>query len=227
MEQTKNNERKIYLDVLRILACFLVIACHTTSWGFDQKAINLNWFLSTGWYIITKTAVPIFFMISGALYLNKDYSYKQILEKILKRILIPLLIFSALIYFRKNTEISFQNLKSFIWAFLNCKILDYYWFLYTLIGLYIMTPFLRKMIKNLNNKDYMIFFGIWFVLQGIIPILENYTKLQVTNNFAIQITEGYICYYILGHYIFNTMNISKNKKYLISIAMVLFFMFII
>lgn len=212
MEDVQKNRREIYIDLLRILACFLVVVCHTNGWGFDKQIINANWFLSVGWYLISKTAVPVFFMISGALLLKKDYTYKQIVKKIIVRILIPLIIFSAVIYFKKSPIISYQNIKSFIWAFLTCNILQYYWFLYSLIALYIMTPFLRKMIKNFEYKDYIIFISIWILIQGIIPILEHYTKFKVTNNFAIQIVQGYLGYYILGYFLFNIFDIKKNKS---------------
>lgn len=74
----KPKDRNLTLDILRIIACFLVIVCHTNPWGFVMSNFNLPWFVSIGIYLISKTAVPIFFMISGFLNLRNDYTYKEI-----------------------------------------------------------------------------------------------------------------------------------------------------
>ena len=143
------KKKNITIEILRIIACFFVIVCHTYGWGFDKKIFDLTWFLSVAIYLISKTAVPIFFMISGALYLKKDYSYKEMFRKIIFRILVPLILFSALLYFKENRECSLTNLIKFFNKLLAGKILEHYWFLYTLIGLYLAIPFIRKMILNL------------------------------------------------------------------------------
>ena len=140
--------RNITLDILRIIACFLVIVCHTYTWGFNKEEYNFVWFLSVAICLVSKTAVPIFFMISGYLNLKKDYTYKEIIKKTFTRILIPLLLFSALIYFKNHREISIENFYEFIIAFLQEDIMQHYWFLYALIGMYLITPIIRKMLKN-------------------------------------------------------------------------------
>ena len=52
--------RNITLDILRIIACYLVIVCHTYTLGFNKTEYNITWFLSVVIYLISKTAVPIF-----------------------------------------------------------------------------------------------------------------------------------------------------------------------
>ena len=211
----KVKQKSLVIEILRIIACFLVIICHTNSWSFDKNVINTGWFCGVAIYLISKTAVPIFFMISGALYLRKDYSYKEMLVKILKRILLPLALFSALIYFKNNRQISVLNLVNFLNAFLKGNILQYYWFLYTLMGLYAITPFIRKMILNFKNKDYIMLFLIWIVFSGILPIIQNYANISISTSFQIPLVTGYICYYILGYYMLNYLCINRKKKCLI------------
>ena len=48
----ENSRRKIYLDILRIIACFLVLLCHTISFTYNSKLIEDNWFISNSLYYI-------------------------------------------------------------------------------------------------------------------------------------------------------------------------------
>ena len=207
----KPKDRNLTLDILRIIACFLVIVCHTNPWGFVMSNFNLPWFVSIGIYLISKTAVPIFFMISGFLNLRNDYTYKEILKKTITRLVIPLTIFSIIVYAIDNSSISFYNIGKFFMFFLQENISISYWFLYELIGLYLVTPLIKKMIKNFEEKDYKYLIIIWIFSQCIMPIIGKILKININNR--IPIVTGYVGYYILGYYIFSKP-INKNIKYL-------------
>ena len=214
----ENNKRKIYLDILRIIACFLVLLCHTISFTYNSKVIEENWFISNALYYISKIAVPIFFMVSGALMLRKDIDYRQIAKKIFFRLLIPLLVISIIIYFKRTPIFNLENIINFVKEFLNAEILLPLWFLYSLIGMYICTPFLRKMVKNMEDKDFKILFAIWIIATGIIPIISYYTQIKITNYFIIPIIGRYIPYYLLGYYMFERNAIKTTKKGLILVS---------
>lgn len=76
METVKSRET--FLDLLRIIACFLVIVNHTNSVIFlGSSPDSLDWYVSLTYFFISKIAVPIFFMISGYLLLKKEDNYKK------------------------------------------------------------------------------------------------------------------------------------------------------
>lgn len=208
----KLTNRNITLDILRIIACFLVIVCHTYTLGFNKTNYNMSWFISVAIYLISKTAVPIFFMISGFLNLRKDYTYKETFKKTIMRLLIPLLLFSALIYFKSHRKISVENFYNFVVAFLQEDIMQHYWFLYALIGMYLVTPIIRKMIKNFEEKDYKYFIILWVISLCILPLMKKFLHIDIINR--IPLITGYIGYYILGYYIFNK-KLTKNRKWLL------------
>ena len=212
MEEKKEG-RKIYLDILRILACYLVLLCHTVGFVYDKSNISGgNWFPGVTLYYISKIAVPIFFMISGALMLKKDRSYKEIFKKILFRFLIPLLLVSMVVYFKRTPTLSLDNIYNFFKEFLNEEILLPLWFLYSIIGMYICTPILRKLVKNMEKKDYIFLFVIYSIFSGILPIFSHYTNLKITNYLIIPIIGRYIPYYVLGYYMFEKDGIKTSKK---------------
>ena len=68
----KNGTYYMYLDILRIIACFLVIVNHTDSRVFLRTSPSETWFLGLTYFFICKAAVPLFLMISGVLLLRKN-----------------------------------------------------------------------------------------------------------------------------------------------------------
>ena len=80
----KNVDNKImYIDILRIIACFMVIVNHSVGLCLNHKT-----FLSSTFYCLSfsicKIGVPIFLMITGALILDKDYSYPKVFKCIIR-----------------------------------------------------------------------------------------------------------------------------------------------
>ena len=74
------KNRRISLEILRIISCFFVIVSHTNGYLLDEISKGEGmWFLAIAYHILSKIAVPVFFMISGALYLNKEHSYKEMI----------------------------------------------------------------------------------------------------------------------------------------------------
>ena len=54
-----------FIDILRIVACFLVIVNHTITTVFYGAEPSRGWFISVIWFYISKLSVPVFVMITG------------------------------------------------------------------------------------------------------------------------------------------------------------------
>lgn len=172
-----NKSREIYIDVLRIIACLMVIFNHSNERGFyrileaEPGGYAFVWHLF--WAIACKPAVPIFFMISGSMLLRKEESILDTYKRI-PRILIDLVLFSFL-YF--GIEI---KLDGGIFSFkgtLNAILRNGFWhlgYLYAYIAFITTLPFLRKMVKGLDEKSALYMLVVAAVLMGIVPIMEYY-----------------------------------------------------
>ena len=70
-------------------------------------------------------------------------------------------------------------------------------FIYALIGVYLITPIIRKWIKNASQKEILYFLIIWiFTLMLAIPGLKIYfPKIDFTY------FSGFIGYFVLGYYL--------------------------
>ena len=104
MDEKKKKEKsyKIYLEMIRVLACYMVIFNHTEDNGFwlymfQDSHKPIYWiyhFIS----VFVKANVPLFLMVSGAVLLKKEESLKIIYTKRIPKILAALIVFSFISY---------------------------------------------------------------------------------------------------------------------------------
>ena len=92
----KKRTRYYWIDIIKIIACFMVVVNHTGGFIFtfldNNSFFKYNLFYSIC-FAVSKIGVPLFIMVSGYLLLGKDYSYKDVLVKI-KRVVVPLVVIS-------------------------------------------------------------------------------------------------------------------------------------
>lgn len=80
-----NSKRLIHLDLLRIIAMWLIIYNHTGTSGdmfFSIARDSKLYLLYILLPIVTRINVPIFFMISGALLLDRKETIKDVLKNV-------------------------------------------------------------------------------------------------------------------------------------------------
>lgn len=207
-----NDKRIEYIDLLRIIACFLVIVNHTNSTIFQNSTPYVpQWWYSISFFLLSRIAVPIFIMITGATVLNKQEDYKKSFKRVLRAVLV-LILFSLIYYCRKTLRNDNFSLKDFFLQIYNKPITNAYWYMYLYIGILIMIPFIRKMVKDMKKKDFFVFFIISLFINSTWPIFTHYQPaLAFNSNFDMPLFESYICYLLLGYYLFNYSNKSRGK----------------
>lgn len=174
------------IDILKGIACILVIINHTSSYLLTNE--NYLSFYKIE-FVLCRIAVPIFIMCTGYLMCTKELKGKDVLKKILK-VFIPLFFLSALIYFLQYKTIDFLFLQNFIAK----PIIEPYWYIYMLVGLYIIMPFLNYITKNASTQEHI--FLISIIL--IIPALLKIFSLDVSTYWSLAIPTYSIGYYLMG-----------------------------
>lgn len=173
IKQTKLN-RVVHLDLLRLVAIFLVIFNHTGDRGYTlfinmiDSPISLFYMAFS---VFCKIAVPLFFMISGALLLKKEESLKHILLKRVLRIATILFLVSIPYYYwlHKDNGIGILDFLKWIYSESATTAL---WYLYNYLSFLLMLPFLRSMVKNMKQKDFVYLLCGYLVFIGILPCME-------------------------------------------------------
>ena len=81
MEHTEKNHIA-YLEVLRLVACILVVGVHVSAFNLEQVPVeSLNFKVMNGLDCLSILGVPLFVMISGALFLAPSYDVTVIQRK--------------------------------------------------------------------------------------------------------------------------------------------------
>lgn len=209
-----------YLSVLKCIGMFSVICIHTfctpfSYWSEQYSSIGmfLSYFLTNG---LRAWAVPIFVMVSGSLFLDKsrEISFSKLYGKYLLRLVFTLLTFGMIFALMERVF----NARTFSINMILLALLDVYtgnlwdhlWFVYMIIGLYIITPFLKTYIEKANENDIKYLLAVLFIFDCIVPFFNSITKVKF--GFYIPVSSIWLFYYFLGYalrfeiiYINNTM----------------------
>ena len=132
------SKHLLYIDIIRIVAILLVILLHCSgNYIHDVSVKGFNFIVLNFFDSISRIGVPLFFMISGAYFLNNknDVTIKSLFKKNIFKVLLVLVISSFAIEFTKYL-LSVDNIT--LKAFIKNVVLgdNILWFFYTLIGLY-------------------------------------------------------------------------------------------
>ena len=154
-------------DLLRITALFLVILLHVAASAFGH--FHDAWEITTFYGSLSRVCIPLFFMLSGALLLNKTETIKLFFMKRAGKIIVPTLFWSfAYLFYRKYVT---GPINSSVDPAQILKGPTYYhlWFMYAIITLYIATPLLR--VFNLHATRELKWYVVtcWFLAYSVIP----------------------------------------------------------
>ena len=212
------QQRKTYIDALRIVAILGVLYNHTNRRGYCLYAISgarscQDFYI--GIATLAATAVPIFFMISGALLLPKKESLKELFQKRILRMGLVLLVFSGIQYVLLMLEgRAALSGKVVAQAILQDGMIPSYWFLYAYIAYLLILPILRKVAEVMSKQDYIYLFALMLLVEGFLPMVLNLAGIGGTNYFfSIPFLNQIIIYPLLGYYLEQYMKESYyNKK---------------
>ncbi|MEZ5012913.1 MAG: acyltransferase family protein [Chitinophagales bacterium] len=213
------NKRAVHFDLVRFIATFIVVELHvSTPWLWrDQDMHSGFWITCLFFDTLGRMGVPIFLMISGALLLNKQESYSSFFKKRFTRVFIPLVFWTIVYEIRilanhhyLNGSIDWSQWRTLLKNPLEGPVYDHLWFLYMIIGMYLVTPFLRKVIPVLGRKDLIYLLCLWIFSNILLPLLYNYTDFRL--GFAIPVLSAYLGFYVLGYYIMHYQFSAKQIR---------------
>lgn len=207
------QNRKAYLDFLRIISIYMVLFNHTNTKGFVLFIIAgdspLRFFYLCN-AIFIKIAVPIFLMISGALLLGKQETIRYIVEKRFFKFLCILTVASVLLYCYTCFRIDHKDLSLFYFLkeLYAHSLSGAYWYIYLYLAYLLMLPFLRRLAINITENEYLWLFLMFWVVQmlSIVDFLLFKGTATHNVNFNFFITSKYIIYPFLGYYIDRKMS---------------------
>lgn len=167
-------QREVWLDWMRVSACFLVMATHSCEpfyLGGEGSLILTK--ADAVWVSILDTlpraCVALFVFASSYLQFPIHYSTGTFFRRRAIRILPPFL-FWTLVYALAWGE-PVQNFRDLLLNFNYAA--GHLWFVYMLIGLYLIMPLLSPWAEKVGKRELQAYLGIW-LFTTLIPLIRQW-----------------------------------------------------
>ena len=222
-----DKKKYYYIDFIRIFSMFAVIFLHAAADLLRVDYLKPVWHFSNVLTALFSSSVPLFFMISGAMLISNDKSssVSHLFKVRIKKVLFPFLfwsVFAIIYYFVTDIQyFSNWNIKGLIHRlkyFMGQPVTIHLWFMYALIPIYLLLPFIKILIDNLNRKKTIYLFTLWAVFSVILPTLASVVTSEYKMIFALNskydlsLFGGYLGFFILGYYL-HIKDIKIKKRW--------------
>ncbi len=225
-----------YLDVLRVLSMLAVVLLHVVAGTLRAYYGSSQWHFANVLSSAATASVPLFFMISGALLLSNPStgSVGYTLRRRVPRVLVPFVVWSciAVAYYLaigrwidgapdwSAAADKLKNLPAQPTAI-------HLWFMYALIPLYILSPFIKKMVDALDRNLVIYLLSLWVLFSVAMPTVaaflpESYRPILVLDRrYDLSVMAGYAGYFVAGHYLMHfERRVSKTWLSAVALAAV-------
>ena len=158
----ETKQKTAYFEWLRLLASAAVVLMHTAARRWLSISHTLpEWQALTRWDSLVRWPVPIFIMVTGALFLPRKTELKTMLRSYIPRMAVCYLVWSA-VYACYSGELTAKAIAT-----------GYYhlWYLPFLCGVYLVLPFLQKIAEDEKLTRWLLLLAVIFGLQ--IPWAAN------------------------------------------------------
>jgi surface polysaccharide O-acyltransferase-like enzyme len=233
-----STERIVFLDYLRVVACFMVILVHCI------EPFYLN---SEGTYIASRSdalwvtfinsllriAVPLFVMASSYLLLPLKSDTQSFYRRRFERVAIPFIFWSLAYAFipmwGSGGEVAIaENMKQ-----LSVNLMwhsGHLWFVYMLIGLYLFMPILSPWLERVSQRGQRAFLLLWLFSTAVPFFRELALTLRGTaevwgeaswNEFGLlYYFSGFIGYIVASDYIRKYVDWGTAKSLCVALPMI-------
>ena len=214
---TAKTPRITYFDWLRGAATFAVVLLHVfnkilTDYPASQLGLPLVITWSELQLILTRWAVPVFLMISGALLLDpKRHLSWEKLGRYLLRMVAVLLIFCPVYTCMSARAVTLSAIVDGLGRAFTQGSWDHLWYVYALIGLYLLTPILAGYVRATSEREQRATLLVLAIPTLVIPTFNFATGLSVVTCAWISSS---VFYYLLGAYAHQHLRLSPRMRLL-------------
>ena len=169
MDDKTVSARNISLDLLRIVATLAVVMLHTAKrvW-YNIPVSTSGWYVSNIYLSAVRWAVPVFVMISGALFLTREIDIKKLYRTNILRMVTAFIfwsLFYAWLWWMEGLDAK-EAVKLFIQGNFHL------WFLPMIMGIYMALPILKKITESKNLTRYFLLLS--FIFAFVVPQIITY-----------------------------------------------------
>lgn len=246
----RQSNRIVWVDVLRLMALLMVIAAHSVDlYNATPQEDPMNGFWGAFIGSMMRPAVPLFAMMTGLLLLPVKGSTSEFFARRIPRVLIPMVIWSIFYHlvpwltgvmgfdksvitslfpfeYNPSQELgdSLRNIALIPFTFNNYTV--HIWYLYMLIGLYLLMPFFSAWVEKNDRVMVRTFIIMW----GCSLMLPYLSRLIGADLFGVCAWNGFGTFYyfagfagylLLGHLLGKGNPLPSRK--IIAVGAMLYF----
>lgn len=210
--------RKVYLDYLRVIATFFVIGTHTVALAILE--VETSGVLKNSLEFINMLFLScnlLFILISGGLLLPvQNEGIVSFYAKRFLRVLIPLVVYYVLYV---TAQEGFYWISPKMWPSFLLRILSgapveapHFWLIYVILGLYIITPFIRYLLGCLSEKALrflIVLVFLWNAFDTYAPMFGIISPAPIA-----YVTDTFLGVFLLGYFLAEHTNEKMEKFFL-------------
>ena len=220
-------ERKHSIDLLRVISCLAVVAIHVISGPMSNYSgildTNLTAILEKT-HVLLNWSVPAFFMITGYCIIGKEeYTYRQCFKHVRKFLVVLATVgflYALLEEVFIHDTLSISAVLKSLQNVLKGNLWDHMWYLYAIIGVYLVLPVLHAFMSTGKINRYVLT-GLLFVFTIFLPSFDKIITIGIELPFG-----GYLFYVCFGGMVAKG-DVSKKQTIFAVIASLLAALFIV
>ena len=227
----KTTKRYFGIDLIRVVACFLVMQTHAGEIYYIEDSGDLIRNEKNIWpgifNSLARVCVPLFVMISGYLLLPMKTDYSTFLKKRFTRVSFPFIafcIFYDIYYYIRGVIDVKTMLINIPKIFINYgSELGHLWFMYMIMGVYLLIPIFSPWIKSAKKEHFYFYFVIWLISSFScyihLAFPQIWGEVYWNNNTVVQGFIGDFGYAVLGAFI--KLHLKEKNLYILGIILYL------
>lgn len=179
--------REEAIDVIKVIAIYFVMVIHVSA--ASLYTFSNSWLPTIIIDSVARPAVPLFFMVTGALLLPRQHSVPSIVQRV-RRVAVPLIFWSFvyLIYAEGMEHASAQ----WIVRIISGPAMYHLWYLYSLIGLYVFMPVFSGFYQTASDRVIVFCLVVWFFGFTVYPALNEITGFGIGVPLGFNLFGGYL-----------------------------------
>ncbi len=211
--------RQSSAELLRIIAMLLIVLSHFSFYGVNEITPIYEMKPCFNKYMLESVqlgflGVDIFTIIAGYFGVKSAFKATKLIKLILQVFFYSVVIF-AVMCAAGIIEFSIKEAVKALFP----AIFKKYWFFSAYILLYILSPFINKLINSLNRKNHLILIAVLWLIWGLIPLVSG------SDFYGTHFSELLILY-LVGSYLRiypdNIFSKAKTRKILLAASIAFF-----
>jgi surface polysaccharide O-acyltransferase-like enzyme len=198
MPGSKKRQRTPYLDILRVLACLLVILIHTPIRQYDTY-YNTQSLAGALYTVLVAVNCNLFFMITGALLLPVKMTGRRFVKRRLAVVLPPLVVWTV-VYLLEHALLLHNFTPRLLTSILFHPVEGLLWYVYVLAVIYVTLPLVSRCIDAIGKRGVEVILVLW-VLSSFIPYQHGvFMEASQWSHNMFGAFANYYGYVLLGYY---------------------------